>query len=106
MICNLPVSTRFGLTFGMVTVAKCAQCVQVSEKYSMAVTGALGEPMERWLKGENAVSSAKAGTARVGAMREAPTRDSVLRRDISMFSPTYSVNEFLAASRIVFIAPY
>jgi hypothetical protein len=48
MICSLPVSTKLGFTCGMVTLAKCAQWVQVSEKYSMAVTGAPGEPIERW----------------------------------------------------------
>jgi hypothetical protein len=70
--------------------------VQVSEKHSIAVTGAFGDPIERWLSGEKVLESANVRDA----IKVAPTRPSVLRREISIFAPIYSVTKFWSESRI------
>src|SRR5579862_2709692 len=43
----LPVSIHFVLRFGSTSTSKCAQCGQVSDAYSMIVTGASALPRIR-----------------------------------------------------------
>src|ERR1700733_8414894 len=94
MICSLPVSTRFGFTWGIVVVPKYAQCVQVREKYSMAFTGALGEPIERSLNGVDAPEASPVAARAEGAKMLAPTRDSMERRYKRIITSKCSVIEF------------
>src|ERR1700733_4528878 len=101
MIRSLPVSTRFGFTWGIVTVPKYAQCVQVREKYSMAVTGALGEPIDRSLKGEAAPEALLVAAKADGATTVAPTSDSRERRYKRIITSKYSVIEFSLPRRLV-----
>src|ERR1700761_1097844 len=101
MICSLPVSTRFGFTFGIVTVPKYAQCVQVREKYSMAFTGAVGEPIERSLKGEAALDELLVAAKADGATIDAPTSDSTERRYKRIITSKCSVIEFFWPRRLV-----
>src|ERR1700722_15205654 len=101
MILSLPVSTRFGFTWGIVTVPNSAQCVQVREKYSMAVTGALGAPIDRSLKGVAALEELLVSANADGATRLAPTRDSTERRYKRMFTSKCSVSGFSRPRRLV-----
>ena len=65
---SLPVSISSLLILGKVSRAKSAQCEQVSEKNSIAVTGASGLPMARSEVSARSSSAARAsrGVARVG----------------------------------------